>query len=37
MRERGLKLWPIGVSLRFVDAFQRGRFGLSSITGSARD
>ena len=35
--ERGLKLCPIGVSLRFVDAFQRGRDGLSSIMGSARD
>jgi hypothetical protein len=37
VRERGLKLCPIGVSLRFVDAFQRGRDGLSSIMGSARD
>jgi len=37
VRERGLKLCPISVSLRFVDAFQRGRDGLSSIVGSARD
>lgn len=34
---RGLKLWPMAVSLRFVEPFHRGRSTRESARDSARD